>query len=134
MLSQNIQSTNWQSMRFKPPPPNSPIGWRVEFRPLEVSSQGEQNLSFFFELCPLWLRASDLDIVMMSLKVSGSLGNRIYCRPLMLHFMMPQQCCMSLIVSGSLSNNRLRPLTPQLSSLFYYKQCMLYVTDSIRFS
>lgn len=23
-------------MRFKPPPPNSDIGWRVEFRPMEV--------------------------------------------------------------------------------------------------
>ena len=23
-------------MRFKPPPLGSPIGWRVEFRPLEV--------------------------------------------------------------------------------------------------
>jgi len=23
-------------MRFKPPPPNSNIGWRVEFRPMEV--------------------------------------------------------------------------------------------------
>ena len=33
---QNIQSTNWQTMRFKPPPPDSPIGWRVEFRPTEV--------------------------------------------------------------------------------------------------
>ena len=33
---QNIQSTNWQTMRFKPPPPNSSIGWRVEFRPTEV--------------------------------------------------------------------------------------------------
>ena len=33
---QNIQSTVWQNMRFKPPPPNSPIGWRIEFRPLEV--------------------------------------------------------------------------------------------------
>lgn len=33
---QNIQSTNWQTMRFKPPPPNSNIGWRVEFRPMEV--------------------------------------------------------------------------------------------------
>lgn len=29
---ENIQSTNWQTLRFKPPPPNSPIGWRVEFR------------------------------------------------------------------------------------------------------
>lgn len=35
-LLQNIQSTNWQTMRFKPPPPNSDIGWRVEFRPMEV--------------------------------------------------------------------------------------------------
>ena len=33
---QNIQSTNWQSMRFKLPPPHSTIGYRVEFRPLEV--------------------------------------------------------------------------------------------------
>lgn len=33
---QNLQSTNWQTMRFKPPPPNSNIGWRVEFRPMEV--------------------------------------------------------------------------------------------------
>ncbi|CAL1548977.1 unnamed protein product, partial [Lymnaea stagnalis] len=32
---ENIQSTNWQTMRFKPPPPNSNIGWRVEFRPME---------------------------------------------------------------------------------------------------
>ncbi len=43
---QNIQSTNWQTMRFKPPPPNSSIGWRVEFRPTEVKStimSGYQN-------------------------------------------------------------------------------------------
>lgn len=33
---QNIQSTNWQSLRFKPPPPKSDIGWRVEFRVCEV--------------------------------------------------------------------------------------------------
>lgn len=36
LCGQNIQSTNWQTMRFKPPPPNSNIGWRVEFRPMEV--------------------------------------------------------------------------------------------------
>ena len=38
-LLQNLQSTNWQTMRFKPPPLNSKIGWRVEFRPMEVSFQ-----------------------------------------------------------------------------------------------
>ncbi|KAF1743029.1 hypothetical protein MXB_3413, partial [Myxobolus squamalis] len=33
---ENLQSTNWQSCRFKPPPLNSSIGWRVEFRTLEL--------------------------------------------------------------------------------------------------
>ena len=34
---ENLNSTNYQSVRFKPPPPNSDIGWRVEMRPMEVS-------------------------------------------------------------------------------------------------
>ena len=33
---ENINSTNWQTVRFKPPPPGSKIGWRVEMRPVEV--------------------------------------------------------------------------------------------------
>lgn len=40
---ENIQSTNWQTMRFKPPPPNSPIGWRVEFRPCEIQLTDFEN-------------------------------------------------------------------------------------------
>ncbi|KAK0084952.1 hypothetical protein PV325_006052 [Microctonus aethiopoides] len=40
---ENIQSTNWQSMRFKPPPPNSPIGWRVEFRPCDIQMTDFEN-------------------------------------------------------------------------------------------
>ncbi|KAG5344027.1 GSH1 ligase, partial [Acromyrmex charruanus] len=40
---ENIQSTNWQTMRFKPPPPNSSIGWRVEFRPCEVQITDFEN-------------------------------------------------------------------------------------------
>lgn len=43
IVNQNIQSTNWQTMRFKPPPPNSPIGWRVEFRPCEVQLTDFEN-------------------------------------------------------------------------------------------
>ncbi|KAJ2474795.1 glutamate--cysteine ligase [Coemansia sp. RSA 2320] len=43
---ENIQSTNWQNVRFKPPPPNSPIGWRVEFRPLEVQLTDFENAAF----------------------------------------------------------------------------------------
>ncbi|XP_031960532.1 glutamate--cysteine ligase catalytic subunit isoform X1 [Corvus moneduloides] len=42
----NIQSTNWQTMRFKPPPPNSDIGWRVEFRPMEVQLTDFENSAY----------------------------------------------------------------------------------------
>lgn len=43
---ENIQSTNWQTMRFKPPPPNSSIGWRVEFRPCETQLTDFENAAF----------------------------------------------------------------------------------------
>jgi hypothetical protein len=34
---ENLQSTNWNSLRFKPPPTvDSNIGWRVEFRPMDI--------------------------------------------------------------------------------------------------
>jgi len=34
---EGMNSTNWGSMRFKPPPANdSPIGWRVEFRTPDI--------------------------------------------------------------------------------------------------
>lgn len=40
---ESIQSTNWQTMRFKPPPPKSSIGWRVEFRPCEIQLTDFEN-------------------------------------------------------------------------------------------
>ncbi|KAJ7084345.1 glutamate-cysteine ligase catalytic subunit [Mycena belliarum] len=43
---ENLQSTNWQTLRFKPPPPNSPIGWRVEFRSMEVQMTDYENAAF----------------------------------------------------------------------------------------
>ncbi len=46
---ENIQSTNWQTMRFKPPPPSTTgegIGWRVEFRPMEVQMSDFENAAF----------------------------------------------------------------------------------------
>ncbi|GAA5988327.1 hypothetical protein JCM10908_002166 [Rhodotorula pacifica] len=43
---ENIQSTNWQTVRFKPPPPGSPIGWRVEFRSMEVQLTDYENAAF----------------------------------------------------------------------------------------
>lgn len=45
---ENIQSTNWQTMRFKPPPPGEEkrIGWRVEFRPMEIQLTDFENAAF----------------------------------------------------------------------------------------
>lgn len=42
-----IQSTNWNSVRFKPPPSlNSKIGWRVEFRTMEIQLTAEENAAW----------------------------------------------------------------------------------------
>ena len=43
---ENLQSTNWQHMRFKPPPIGSEIGWRVEFRPMEIQITDFENAAF----------------------------------------------------------------------------------------
>ena len=43
---ESIQSTNWRSVRFKPPPANAPIGWRVEFRTMEVQLTDYENAAF----------------------------------------------------------------------------------------
>ena len=43
---ENIQSTNWQHMRFKAPPADHDIGWRVEFRPMEIQITDFENAAF----------------------------------------------------------------------------------------
>ncbi|KAK2754704.1 Zn finger-containing GTPase- Activating Protein for ARF [Arachnomyces sp. PD_36] len=43
---ENLQSTNWQHMRFKPPPADGDIGWRVEFRPMEIQLTDFENAAF----------------------------------------------------------------------------------------
>lgn len=48
---ENIQSTNWQTVRWKPPPPrvtpNDPhIGWRCEFRSMELQLTDFENAAF----------------------------------------------------------------------------------------
>lgn len=41
---ENLQSTNWNSMRFKPPPSaSSNIGFRVEFRTLDIQLTDFEN-------------------------------------------------------------------------------------------
>lgn len=47
---ENLQSTNWQHMRFKPPPPDKngepAMGWRVEFRSMEIQMTDFENAAF----------------------------------------------------------------------------------------
>lgn len=41
---ENLQSTNWNSLRFKnPPTEDSDIGWRVEFRPMDIQLTDFEN-------------------------------------------------------------------------------------------
>lgn len=63
---ENIQSTNWQNMRFKPPPPQSSIGWRVEFRSMEVQFTDFENAAFsvFLVLISRVILSYDLDLLM----------------------------------------------------------------------
>jgi len=44
---ENIQSTNWNTMRFKSPPAHdTDIGWRVEFRPLDIQLTDFENAAY----------------------------------------------------------------------------------------
>ena len=65
---ENLQSTNWQTMRFKPPPPDSNIGWRVEFRPTEIQISDFENAAI---VCFLVLTTRA--ILAYNLKTTGSL-------------------------------------------------------------
>ncbi|KAL7877316.1 hypothetical protein SRHO_G00039590 [Serrasalmus rhombeus] len=72
---ENIQSTNWQTMRFKPPPPNSDIGWRVEFRPMEVQLTDFENSAYvvFIVLLTRVILSYKLDFLIPLSKVDDNM-------------------------------------------------------------
>jgi glutamate--cysteine ligase catalytic subunit len=73
---ENIQSTNWQTLRFKPPPPNSPIGWRVEFRSMEVQITDFENAAFalFIVLLSRAILSFNLNLYIPISKVDENMG------------------------------------------------------------
>ncbi|KAI9023558.1 glutamate-cysteine ligase-domain-containing protein [Phycomyces nitens] len=89
---ENLQSTNWQTVRFKPPPPNSDIGWRVEFRSMEVQLTDFENAAFsvFIVLLTrvilsyglnLYIPISKIDINMQTAQKRGAvLNEKFYFR------------------------------------------------------
>lgn len=76
---ENIQSTNWQTVRWKPPPPangmDEPIGWRTEFRSMEVQLTDAENaaLTVFVVLVTRVILAFDLNLYIPLSKVDENM-------------------------------------------------------------
>lgn len=77
---ENIQSTNWQTVRWKPPPPreheDSPrIGWRTEFRSMEMQATDAENAAFvvFVVLVTRVILAFDLNLYIPLSKVDENM-------------------------------------------------------------
>lgn len=76
----SINSTNWQTVRWKPPPPTVAggphIGWRTEFRPMEVQPTDFENAAFtaFIVLVTRALLVFDLTILVPLSKVDENMS------------------------------------------------------------
>ncbi|XP_064457194.1 glutamate--cysteine ligase catalytic subunit-like [Ornithodoros turicata] len=72
---ENLQSTSWHSLRFKPPPPKSSIGWRVEFRPTELQMTEFENAAYvvFVVLLTRVILTFDLDLIVPISKVDENM-------------------------------------------------------------
>ncbi|KAM3082559.1 glutamate--cysteine ligase [Clarireedia jacksonii] len=72
---ENLQSTNWQHMRFKPPPAGNDIGWRVEFRPMEIQITDFENAAFsvFIVLITRAILSFDLNFYIPITKISENM-------------------------------------------------------------
>ncbi|PQE33691.1 glutamate-cysteine ligase protein [Rutstroemia sp. NJR-2017a WRK4] len=72
---ENLQSTNWQHMRFKPPPTGNDIGWRVEFRPMEIQITDFENAAFsvFIVLITRAILSFDLNFYIPITKVTENM-------------------------------------------------------------
>lgn len=77
---ESIQSTNWQSVRWKPPPPrNNPndphIGWRTEFRSMEMQLTDFENAAFtvFIVLLTRTILTFDLNLYIPISRVDANM-------------------------------------------------------------
>jgi len=106
---ESINSTNWQTVRWKPPPPKanvcSPhIGWRTEFRSMEVQLTDFENAAFtaFIVLITRALLVFDLDLLVPLSKVDDNmkraheLGAVTKCCYWFRKQVVPQDICQSV--------------------------------------
>jgi glutamate--cysteine ligase catalytic subunit len=73
---ENLQSTNWNSLRFKPPPSKtSSIGWRVEFRTMDIQMTDYENSAFVILLGMITnvLNHFDVDFMMPISKIDENM-------------------------------------------------------------
>lgn len=72
---ENILSTNWRSMRLKPPVPHANMGWRVEFRPCEIQLSDFENaaIACFVTLLTRVILFYDLNFLIPISKVSKNM-------------------------------------------------------------
>lgn len=64
---ENVQSTNYNSLRFKPPPSyDSEIGWRVEFRSMDIQLTDFENTALIMTLAMIInvINNFDVDFIM----------------------------------------------------------------------
>ncbi|KAI0390434.1 glutamate-cysteine ligase [Xylariaceae sp. FL0594] len=120
---ENLQSTNWQHMRFKPPPAGSDIGWRVEFRPMEIQITDFENAAFsvFMVLITRAILSFDLNFYIPIVKVDENmetahardavLEKRFYFRKNPFPNRTPRSAAASNVNSPAVS----RPATPPAS-------------------
>lgn len=73
---ENFQSANWNSMRFKPPPSRkSEIGWRVEFRSMDIQLTDFENSALIVLLGMInnIINHFDLDFIMPISKIDENM-------------------------------------------------------------
>jgi glutamate--cysteine ligase catalytic subunit len=83
---ENLQSTNWQTVRWKPPPPrvtpeDPHIGWRCEFRSMELQLTDFENAAFtvFVVLITRVILAFDLAFYIPLSKVPSYIILLLFC-------------------------------------------------------
>lgn len=79
----NLQSTNWNTVRLKPPPPtatnSSGPGWRTEFRPMEVQLTDFENAAFsvFSVLVTRVILAFDLNLYLPISRIDANMRRAV---------------------------------------------------------
>lgn len=84
---ESLQSTNWRSMRWKPPPADKPtVGWRVELRTMEVQATDFENAAYsvFIALLSRTMLFFDINLYIPVSKLEQNFekasGRRAACR------------------------------------------------------